>query len=113
MQRLFSRIIKQRTYVEQPQGFEVYMEETFVCIWKETTWWRTSNAQQKRGEWSRLRNQDNYSSLLEKNSPYSSSSMFYFLREYALPDLTYVSGRMDQMIQFIYHNNVFLCRLMI
>jgi hypothetical protein len=50
MQRLFSRIIKQRTYVEQPQGFEVYQEETFVCRWKETTWWRTSNAQQKRGE---------------------------------------------------------------
>jgi hypothetical protein len=30
-------------------------------------------------------NQDNYSSLLEKNSPYSSSLMFYLLREYALP----------------------------
>jgi hypothetical protein len=50
MQRLFSRIIEQRTYVEQPQGFKVYQEETFVCRWKKTTWWRTSNAQQKRGE---------------------------------------------------------------
>jgi hypothetical protein len=28
-------------------------------------------------EWSRLRNRDNYSSLLEKNSPDSSSLMFY------------------------------------
>ena len=50
MQRLFSIIIEQRTYVEQPQGFEVYQEETFVCIWKKTTWGRTSNTQQKRGE---------------------------------------------------------------
>jgi hypothetical protein len=53
------------------------------------------------GEWSRLRNRDNYSSLLEKNSPDSSSLMFYFLRADALPDLTDVSGRMAQMIQFI------------
>jgi hypothetical protein len=53
------------------------------------------------GEWSRLRNQDSYSSLLEKNSPDSSSLMFDFLREYALPNLTDVSGRMAQMIQFI------------
>jgi hypothetical protein len=30
------------------------------------------------GEWSRLRNQDNYSSLLEKNSPDSSPFMFYY-----------------------------------
>jgi hypothetical protein len=30
MQRLFSRIIEHRTYVEQPQGFEVYQEETLV-----------------------------------------------------------------------------------
>jgi hypothetical protein len=53
------------------------------------------------GEWSRLRNQDNYSSLLEKNSLDSSSLMFDFLRVDALPDLTDVSGRMAQMIQFI------------
>ena len=46
------------------------------------------------GEWSRLRNRDNYSSLLERNSLDNSLSMFYFLREDALPDLTYVSGRM-------------------
>jgi hypothetical protein len=32
------------------------------------------------GEWSRLRNRDNYSSLLEKNSPDSSSLMFYLLK---------------------------------
>jgi hypothetical protein len=50
------------------------------------------------GEWSRLRNQDSYSSLLEKNSP---SLMFYLLRADTLPDLTDVSGRMAQMIQFI------------
>jgi hypothetical protein len=46
------------------------------------------------GEWSRLINQDNYSSLLEKNSPDSSSLMFYLLRADALPYLTNVSGRM-------------------
>jgi hypothetical protein len=53
------------------------------------------------GEWSRLKNQDNYSSLLEKNSPDSSSLMLDFLRANALSDLTDVSGRMAQMIQFI------------
>jgi hypothetical protein len=53
------------------------------------------------GEWSRLRNWDNYSSLLEKNSLDSSSLMFYLLREDALPDLTDVSGKMAQMIHFI------------
>jgi hypothetical protein len=37
------------------------------------------------GECSRLRNWDNYSSLLEKNSPDSSSLMFYILRANALP----------------------------
>jgi hypothetical protein len=46
------------------------------------------------GEWSRLRIQDNYSSLLEKNSQDNSSLMFYFLREDALPDITDVSGIM-------------------
>jgi hypothetical protein len=46
------------------------------------------------GEWSRLRNRDNYSSMLEKNSPDSSWVLFYFLRAYALPYLTDVSGRM-------------------
>ena len=53
------------------------------------------------GEWSRLRNRDSYSSFLEKNSPDSSSLMFYLLRANALPDLTDVSGRMAQMTQFI------------
>ena len=53
------------------------------------------------GEWSKFRNQDNYSSLLEKNSPDNSSLMFYLVREDALPDLTNVSGRMAQMIQFV------------
>jgi hypothetical protein len=37
------------------------------------------------GEWFRLRNRDNYSSLLEKNSPDISSLMFYLLRENPLP----------------------------
>jgi hypothetical protein len=36
--------------MREPQGFEVYQKETLVCRWKKTTWWRTSNAQQKRGE---------------------------------------------------------------
>jgi hypothetical protein len=36
-------------------------------------------------EWSRLRNQDSYPFLLEKNSPDRSSLMFYLLREHALP----------------------------
>ena len=53
------------------------------------------------GEWSRLKNQDSYSSLLEKNSLDNSSLMFYLLRVDALPDLTDMSGRMVQMIQFI------------
>jgi hypothetical protein len=53
------------------------------------------------GEWSRLINQDNYSSLLEKNSPDSSSLMFDLLRADLFQDLTDVSGRMAQMIQFI------------
>jgi hypothetical protein len=52
-------------------------------------------------EWSRLKKQDSYSSLLEKNSPDRSSLMFDLLREDALPDLTDVSGRMARMIQFI------------
>jgi hypothetical protein len=53
------------------------------------------------GEWSKLRNRDNYSSLLEKNSLDSSSLMFDHLKADALPDVTDVSGRMAQMIQFI------------
>jgi hypothetical protein len=53
------------------------------------------------GEWSRLKNQDTYSSMLEKNSPDSSWLMFYFLRADALPDFKDVSGRMAQITQFI------------
>jgi hypothetical protein len=53
------------------------------------------------GEWSRLKNHDNYYSLLEKNSPDSSSLMFDLLRADALLDLIDVSGRMACMIQFI------------
>ena len=53
------------------------------------------------GEWSRLKNQDSYSSLLENNSPDSSSLMFYLMRADALPYLTVVSGRMARMTQFI------------
>jgi hypothetical protein len=44
---------------------------------------------------------DNYSSMLEKNSPDSPWLMFYFMREDDLPDITYVSGRMAHMTQFI------------
>jgi hypothetical protein len=47
------------------------------------------------------KNQDSYSSLLEKNIPYSLSLMFEFLKADALPNLTDVSGRMAQMIYFI------------
>ena len=44
---------------------------------------------------------DNYSSMLEKNSPDRPCMMFYLLRVDALPGLTDVSGRMAQMTQFI------------
>jgi hypothetical protein len=44
---------------------------------------------------------DNYSSMLENNSPDIPWPMFYFLRENSLPDLTDVSGRMAHMNQFI------------
>jgi hypothetical protein len=40
---------------------------------------------------------DNYSYMLEKNSPDIPWMMFYILREDALPNLTDVSGRMAQM----------------
>jgi hypothetical protein len=49
-QKAFPRAIEQKAYEEQPRGFEVYQKETLVYRWKKTTWWRTSNAQQKRGE---------------------------------------------------------------
>ena len=44
---------------------------------------------------------DNYSSMLEKNSPDSPWLMFYLLRVDVLLDLTDVSGRMAQMTQFV------------
>jgi hypothetical protein len=50
------------------------------------------------GEWSGFRRQDNYSSLLEKNSPYISLST---LKADILSELTDVHERVAQMIQFI------------
>ena len=47
--------------------------------------WSSVRRMAQGGEWSRLINRDNYSSLVEKNSPDSSSLMFYLLREDALP----------------------------
>jgi hypothetical protein len=44
---------------------------------------------------------DNNSYMLGKNSLDSPWMMFYFLREDALPNITYVSGRMAQMTQFV------------
>jgi hypothetical protein len=57
------------------------------------------------GEWSRLRNQDSYSSLLEKNSSDSPSLMFYSLRVNVFPYLADVSGGMAQMTQ-LHHDIV-------
>ena len=62
------------------------------------------------GEWSRLRNQDIYSSLLEKNSSDSSSLMFYLFREDALPRshrCEWKNGPDDS----VYVITLFLCRL--
>jgi hypothetical protein len=61
-------------------------------------------------EWSRLRNQDSYSSLLEKNSPDSSSLMVYLLRADALARshrCEWKNGPDDS----IYIITLFLCRL--
>ena len=46
------------------------------------------------GEWSSVEFRDDYSSMLEKNSPDSPWLMFYILKADALPNLTNVSGRM-------------------
>jgi hypothetical protein len=62
------------------------------------------------GEWSRLRNQDSDSSLLEKNSPDSSSLMFYLLRADALPRshrCEWKNGTDDS----VYIITLFLCKL--
>jgi hypothetical protein len=48
-----------------------------------------------------LETRDNFSSILEKNSPDSPWLVFYLLRVDALPYLIDVSGRMAQMMQFI------------
>jgi hypothetical protein len=50
------------------------------------------------GEWSKFRRQDNYSSLLEKNSP--DISLFYSEGN-ILSELIDVSERLAQIIQFI------------
>jgi hypothetical protein len=44
---------------------------------------------------------DNYSSMLGKNSLDIPWLMFNIPRANALPDFTNVSGRMDQMTQFV------------
>jgi hypothetical protein len=53
------------------------------------------------GEWSRFKNQNNHSSLFEKNKADNPSLMLYSLRADILSDLTDVSERLAQMIQFI------------
>jgi hypothetical protein len=44
---------------------------------------------------------ENYSSMVEKNSPDIQWLMFYSMMADALSFITYVSGRMDHMTQFI------------
>jgi hypothetical protein len=31
-----NRVIEEESYVEKPQGFEVYQKETLICRWKNT-----------------------------------------------------------------------------
>jgi hypothetical protein len=33
---LLNRVIEEKVYVEQPQGFDVCQKETLVCRWKKT-----------------------------------------------------------------------------
>jgi hypothetical protein len=61
-------------------------------------------------EWYRLRNQDSYSSLLEKNSPDSSSLMSYCLREDVLPGSHRCEWKNDSD-DSVYIITLFLCRL--
>jgi hypothetical protein len=42
--------LNKEAYEEKPRDFEAYEKETLACRQKKTTWWRTSSAQQKRGE---------------------------------------------------------------
>jgi hypothetical protein len=44
---------------------------------------------------------ENYLCIIEKNSPDSPWIIFYFMRKYALPYLTNLSGRMAQMTHFV------------
>ena len=53
---------------------------------------------------------DSYSSMLEKNSPDSPWLMFYFLRAYALPDLTICEWK-NGLDDSVYIMILFLCRL--
>jgi hypothetical protein len=62
------------------------------------------------GEWSKLRNQDNYSSLLEKNSLDSSSLMFDLLRADSLPRSHRCEWKNGPNDSF-YIITLFLCRL--
>ena len=62
------------------------------------------------GEWSRFRRQDNYSSLLEKNSLDISSLMFDLLREDALPRSHRCEWKNGPVDSF-YIITLFLCRL--
>jgi hypothetical protein len=59
----------------------------------------------RNGPGSEIRN--NPSSLVEKNR----ADIPLLMRAYILSDLTNVSERLAQMIQFIF-NNIFLCRLL-
>jgi hypothetical protein len=45
--------------------------------------------------------EDNYFSMIEKNSPDSPWLMFYLMKADALPDLKDASGRVAQMTQFV------------
>jgi hypothetical protein len=58
------------------------------------------------GEWSRLKNQDNCSSLLEKNSPDISSLMSYFLRVDSLPRSHRCEWKNGPDDSVVYHNIV-------
>jgi hypothetical protein len=61
-------------------------------------------------EWSRLINQDRYSSLLEKNSPDRSSLMFDLLRVDALPIYHRCEWK-NGLDDSFYIITLFLCRL--
>ena len=64
------------------------------------------------GEWSRLKNQDRYSSFIEKNSLVSSSLMSYLLRADALPKSHRCEWKNGPYDSF-YVITLFLCRLIL